>query len=183
MKPQEQKDKYILMRAEGKSYSTIAKALGIGKGTCAAWEKELQEEIASRKAEQLEALYDTYFMTRKARIEKIGETLKKIDGSLSNVSLDDLPPDKLLDYKLKYQQALKEEYIYTEKRVEYPKEITPDGIMILLIDLLERVRYGEVDEARASKESVILSNVLKAYEQTELKSKIDAIEAILGGRG
>ena len=99
------------------------------------------------------------------------------------MSLDDLPPDKLLDYKLKYQQALKEEYIYTERRVEYPKEITPDNLTGLLIDLLERVRYGEVDEARASKESVILSNLLKAYEQTELKTKMDAIETILEGRG
>lgn len=182
MQPQEKKDQYILMRAEGKSYSTIAKALGIGKGTCAAWEKELQEEIAARKAEQLEALYEAYFMTRKARIEKLGETLKQIDGALSNVSLDDLPPEKLLDMKLKYSEALKAEYIYTEKRVEYPKEITPGGIMILLIDLLERVRYGEVDEARASKESVILANVLKAYEQTEIKPKIEALEAILEGR-
>lgn len=183
MKPQGQKDQYILMRAEGKSYSTIAKALGIGKGTCAAWEKELQEEIASRKAEQLEALYETYFMTRAARIKRIGETLQKIDDALRNVSLDDLPPDKLLDYKLKYQQALKEEYIYTERRVEYPKDITPDNLTGLFIDLLERVRYGEVDEARASKESVILSNLLKAYEQTELKTKMDAIETILEGRG
>lgn len=31
MKTQEQKDRFIIMRAEGKSYSTIAKELGITK--------------------------------------------------------------------------------------------------------------------------------------------------------
>jgi hypothetical protein len=44
------------------------------------------------------------------------------------------------------------------------------------------VRAGEVDTVQANRESMIISNLLKAYEQTELQAKIDALEAIVGGR-
>ena len=58
MKPQEAKERYILLRAEGKSYDAIAQELHISKSTCSAWEKELEQAIADRKAEQLEQLYE-----------------------------------------------------------------------------------------------------------------------------
>ena len=182
MKPQEQRDRFIVMRAEGKSYSTIAKELGISKSTCTDWEKKLQEQIAERKAEQLEQLYSSYFMTREARIKKLGDTLGTIDGALASADFSQMPPDKLLDFKLKYTQALKEEYIATGRSKSLPEEINPAALMDMLKDLLERVRAGEVDTAQANRESMIISNLLKAYEQTELQAKIDALEAIIGGR-
>lgn len=181
MRPQEQKNLFVIMRAEGQPYSAIAKELSIGKGTCTAWAAELQEEIAARKAEQLEELYQAYYMTREARIKRLGEALKKIDEAIEQTTFEDVPPDKLLDLKLKYTQALRDEYICTGGRKEYPKEITPASLMDMLKDLLERVRSGEVDEARASKESMILSNLLKAYEHGELRDKLDELEAITGG--
>ena len=182
MRPQEERDLFVVMRAGGKSYSAITKELHISKATCTKWDKELQEQIAERKAEQLEALYDSYYMTKEARIKRLGETLKKVDAALDKVSFEDMPPDKLLDYKLKYIQALKEEYIYLGRRAEVADEITPTAIMDMLKDLLERLRLGEMDEGRAAKESLIISNLLKAYEQGELKEKMDALEAIVGGR-
>ena len=182
MRPQEERDLFVVMRAGGKSYSAITKELHISKATCTKWDKELQDRIAERKAEQLEALYEAYYMTKEARIKRLGDTLKKVDSALDKVSFDDMPPDKLLDFKLKYIQALKEEYVYLGRRTEYPDEVNPASIMDMLKDLLERVRLGEADEARAGKESLILSNLLKAYEQGELKEKMDALEAIVGGR-
>ena len=38
MKPQEVKQEYIKLRAEGKSYSFIADKLHISKSTCTKWE-------------------------------------------------------------------------------------------------------------------------------------------------
>lgn len=182
MRPQEERDLFVVMRAGGKSYSAITKELHISKATCTKWDRELQEQISERKADQLEGLYEAYFMTKEARIKRLGETLKKVDAALEKVSFADMPPDKLLDYKLKYIQALKEEYICLGKRTETPDEITPASIMDMLKDLLDRVRLGEMDEGRAGKESLILSNLLKAYEQGALKEKMDALEAIVGGR-
>ena len=81
MKPQEAKNQYILLRAEGKSYDAIAHELHISKSTCSKWEQELGREIALQKAEQLKSLYESYYMTREARIKKLGGTLKNIEDA------------------------------------------------------------------------------------------------------
>jgi len=51
-----------------------------------------------------------------------------------------------------------------------------------LENLLERIRAGEVSVEQASKESVVLANILKAYDTIEVKSKLDALEAAIGSR-
>ena len=40
----------------------------------------------------------------------------------------------------------------------------------------------EADIAQANRESLILSNLLKAYETVEVKAKLEKLEAIVGGR-
>ena len=123
MKPQETKTEFIKLRAEGKSYSYIAEALHISKSTCTAWETELKDAIAELKQEQLNELYNSYYMTKEARIKKLGETLDEINTALTGRDLSELPPEKLLDFKLKYTEALKEEYIdYVVKRKQHPYE-------------------------------------------------------------
>jgi hypothetical protein len=47
-------------------------------------------------------------------------------------------------------------------------------------DLLDRVRAGEVTTEQASRESLILSNLLKAYDTVEVKAKLEELEAIVG---
>lgn len=183
MKPQAKKDQFVIMRAEGKSFTAIAQELHISKATCSKWEKELQAAISERKAEELESLYNAYFMTKKARIEKLGEALKTIDNALNAADLTQTPPEKLLEIKLKYTQALKDEYIHTGRALQLPEgEITPAALMELLKDLLDRVRAGEVDANQANRESMIISNLLKAYEQTEIKAKLDEIEAAIAAQ-
>lgn len=182
MKPQEVKDNFIAMRAQGKSYSYIADKLHISKSTCTAWERELQNEISIRKSEQLEQLYNSYFMTREARIKKLGAILEKIDGALNRLDFDKISPERLLDYKLKYTQALKEEYIAIGRSESLPDDIKPSTFIEMLKDLLDRVQNGLITTKQAARESMILSNLLKAYEQTELQGKIEALETIVEGR-
>jgi hypothetical protein len=97
------------MRAEGKSFTAICEKLNIAKSTCSEWEKAFNVQIAELKQQELETLYETFFMTKEARIKKLGETLNRINETLSNADLSKLPLDKLLDYKLKFTEALKEE--------------------------------------------------------------------------
>ena len=66
MKPQEQKTEFIRLRAEGKSYAVIADTLHISKSTCTAWERELKDAIADLKQEQLNDLFNAYYMTKEA---------------------------------------------------------------------------------------------------------------------
>lgn len=182
MKPAELKQEYIKLRAEGRAYSYIADKLHISKSTCTKWEKELEADIAQLKREELNTLYDSYCMKKEARIKKLGDTLERVEDALASVDLTEVAPEKLLDFKLKYTEALQKEYVGTEPAFKLGDSIDAKDIVTALGDLLNRVRAGEVTTEQASRESLILSNLLKAYDTVEVKAKLDALEALIGGR-
>lgn len=181
MKPSELKQEYIRLRAEGKSYSYIADKLHISKSTCSKWETQLEADIAQLKREELNSLYEAYSMKKEARIRKLGDTLDRVEEALDAVDLKEVAPEKLLDFKLKYTEVLQKEYTGTEPAFKLGDDMKPEDIVKALGDLLNRVRAGEVTQEQANRESLVLSNLLKAYEQVELKAKLDELEAIIGG--
>jgi len=182
VKPNDQKNDFIRLRAEGKSYTAIGKELNISKATCTAWEKELKAEIAEKKKEQLEEMYEAYYMTREARITKLGQTLESIEDALSEVDFTQVSPEKLLDYKLKYMEALKQEFIDTTPAIPLDDSFNPRDIIVVLADLLKRIRNREINLDQASRETMVITNILKAYETVELKAKLETIEGIIGSR-
>lgn len=183
MKSQEQKTEFIRLRAEGKSYSYISEQLHISKSTCTAWERELKDAISAFKQEQLNELYDSYFITKEARIKNLGDTLKRIDNALDEVDLRMIPPEKLLEYKLKYTEALKGEFTGSGTPYQFTAEnIQPKDIVAALGDLLNRVRTGEVSPDQANRESAVIANLLKAYDSVEVRSKLEALETVVGSR-
>lgn len=182
MKPQETKTEFIRLRAEGRSYSYIADKLHISKSTCSSWEQELKGAIAELRQEQLNELYSSYAMTKEARIKKLGDTLESINTALDGADLSEIPPEKLLDFKLKYTEALKGEYTGSGTPYQFTDCLDPKEIVVALGDLLNRIRAGEVTTEQASKESTVIANLLKAYDTVEVKAKLDALEAIVGGR-
>lgn len=183
MKPQETKNEFIRLRAEGKSYSYIAEILHISKSTCSEWERELGDAIADLKQEQLSELYTAYHMTKEARVKKLGETLESIDTALGEVDLTQIPPEKLLDFKLKYTEALKAEYTGSGRAYKLKDNTDATEIVKAYGNLLDRVQSGELTTDQASRESTVLANLLKAYDLVEVKAKLEAMEAIIGGRG
>lgn len=183
MKPQEQKTEFIRLRAEGRSYSYIADTLHISKSTCSSWERELQDAIAELKQEQLNELYSSYYMTKEARIKKLGETLDGINTALDGADLTEIPPEKLLEYKLKYMEALKGEYTGSGTPYQFTDRLDPKEIVTALGDLLNRIRAGEVTAEQANRESTVIANLLKAYDTVEVKAKLDALESLVGSRG
>lgn len=182
MKSQEVRQDFIKLRAEKKSYSYIADKLHISKSTCTAWEKELSGEISKLKKEELNSLYDSFHMTKVARIKELGGVLAKVDTALARADLTQIAPEKLLDFKLKYTEALQKEYIGTEEAYKLGDNINPKCIVNALGNLLDRVRDGEVNTEQANRESLILSNLLKAYDIVELQTKLDALETIMENR-
>lgn len=182
-KPHEVKTQFIQLRAEGQSYSKIAKELNISKSTCTAWERELQAQIQELKSEQLQELYESYYMTKEARVKRLGDTLKEINQALEEVDYSTIPPEKLLDYKLKYMEALKEEYTGVAQPYLVPTgNIAPIDIVNALGDLLNRIRQGEINSEQAQKETTVITNLLKAYETVEIKAQLDTLSNVLGSR-
>ena len=182
MKPQADKDRFILLRAEGKSFSAIAQELHVSKSTCKQWEQELNSQIADLKAERLNELYEKYFMTKRARIEQTGKTLAKIDEAIGKADLSEADPVKLMELKLKYLSALKDEYIDTGRSYNLGEDIQPQQIIDAMGKLLNDVAEGNVSPEQASKENYMLNGVLRAMEAHELKQKLDALETILASR-
>lgn len=130
------KEEFVQLRAKGWSYTRIARRLKVSKSTLSNWRAELEEEIASLKAMELEALQERYWMAKEGRIKLLGEQIKAIQKELKDRAkpLADVPTEKLLDLQLRYYQALQEEY--TEPRPLSSEEI----------GLLKALRAGEDDQ-------------------------------------
>lgn len=107
----ELKHEFIELRAKGYSYRKIAKKLGVSIGTLSSWRQELEGEIATLKAEELDALYERYYMTKQKKITQLGRQLKHIQKELRSRDYSDIPTEKLLDMELKVYQALEEEKV------------------------------------------------------------------------
>ena len=107
----ELKAQFIELRAKGWSYVKIAKKLKVSKTTLASWASELEGEIASLKAMELEALYESCFLSKEARIKLLGGQLKAIQEELKGRKLDTVSTEKLLEMELKLYQALQTEYV------------------------------------------------------------------------
>lgn len=105
------KEHFIELRAKGWSFDKIAKETGKAKQTLIDWSKELQDEIANRKALELEALYESYYLMRENRLQTFGAMLTKIKEEVERRDLSDVPTDKLLELLLKYNSQVKEEIV------------------------------------------------------------------------
>ena len=126
MKDRETQLAFIKARAEGKSFGTIAKELGIAKSTCTTWEQSFRSDITALKDAQMEELYTSYGMKRDARIAALGRVLQSIDEAMSERSLMDIPTEKLLELRLKYFRELKTEY---RESLDVDADDTLDGIL------------------------------------------------------
>ena len=107
----ELKEQFIELRAKGLSYAKIARRMKLSRNTLASWSQELEAEIASLKAMELESLQEQYFLLKEGRIKLLGETLKGLQEELKKRDLAGVSTDKLLDMWLKVYQELKEEAI------------------------------------------------------------------------
>jgi hypothetical protein len=107
----ELKERFIELRAKGWSFDKIAKETGKAKQTLIDWSKDLQDEIANRKALELEALYETYFLLKEAKIKKYGAILSKITNELENRDFNNVPTGRLLELYLLYFERLSQEVV------------------------------------------------------------------------
>ena len=107
----EVKADFVQLRAKGLPYLRIAERLGVAKSTLANWNAELEAQIASARAMELEALQEEFFLLKEGRIRLLGEQLQRLRQELADRDLSSVPTDKLMELLLKYQAALKEEFV------------------------------------------------------------------------
>ena len=164
MKDQATKEKYIELRASGKSYRAISKELDIAKSTCGAWEKELADLIADARRERDIELMDSYSMSREARIERLASTLDGINAELAERDLESVKTETLLKLKLEYMRELKSEYI---DPLQTPPEQSIEGVLRAYAELYADSKAGKITPAQAKTQIGILESTLKAVYQKE----------------
>ena len=142
----ETKERFIELRAKGWSFDKIAKELGKAKQTLIDWSKELQDEIANRKALELEALYETYYLLKEAKIKKYGAILSKITDELESRNFSNVPTGRLLELYLLYFERLSQEIVEpTYKSSQEIKEERQDR------ELLEELTTLQTEPVRRLK--------------------------------
>ena len=179
---EEQKHRFVVMRAKGCSYARIARELRVSKGTLTTWNAEMEADIARARAVELEALQDEFFLLKEGRIRLIGGQLKAIQAEIGRRDLSKVGTAKLLELLLRFYGELKGEYVETGQRTKTGPKLNSSDIAKQLQGVLARYRAGEIDESQAKLEQAVLQSMLKAIEQTDLAAKLDRLEATIQSR-
>lgn len=168
MKGTETKQKFIELRADGKSLRKCASQLHMSKTTCSEWDKELAVQIASRKNERLEELYKEYGMVKEARIKRLGVILQCIDDAI-NKEINDgylrhIPLKDLLALRREYQKDLNAEYTPAAT----PAEATEaNAVRASFMAFMVRVQSGEVTPKEMKVQAEAFAAMMVADKATQ----------------
>ena len=110
MKNANDKENFIALRAEGRSFADIADILKTSKPTLINWSKELSRDIQNARTLRMDELFEKYQVAKAKRVEAFGERLNAILAELDKRNLDEVPTAVLLGLALKYGESLKHEY-------------------------------------------------------------------------
>ena len=120
------KQQILSLRAQGASYATIATEVKIANQTAVDFCKENEETLATLKAMELEAFYESFRVSKEARIEELVLIKNRLKDEIAKRDLADVPTDKLIALYMKAQDAIKDEAIeitfYTSKEQERAAE-------------------------------------------------------------
>lgn len=108
MKDLKAKEKFLELRAQGKSLRSIEKEIGTDRRTLAKWESEFKEELENLQAAELEALREKYWLTTQARLERYGGLLQRAMDEIEQRDLSTVKTPKLVDLAIKLDSQLQD---------------------------------------------------------------------------
>ncbi|MCF6796612.1 hypothetical protein L1M59_10820 [Bacillus sp. ET1] len=200
-------EKFMELRAKGKSFNQIAQQLKVGKQTLIDWNKEFKEEVANRKAVEIEALQEKYFLTVQKSIEFYGSKIQRLENELKHRELLEVPTEKLFELLLKYRAALKdlsmEPIFLTEKEAKESQNeqrllrtileplqdrneswekagtLKSQDFALMLVKTYELYKSGSINEKTAQQEAYLLNSIIKSIEAKEFEERLERIEGVL----
>ena len=104
-----QKETFIDLRAEGKSFDTIAKEINISKPTLIKLEYELKRKITELEFIKYQTIIEKYKLNKSSRIESLSKQLKKINEELDKRDYSGFGFRDLITAKISFLQELKNE--------------------------------------------------------------------------
>ena len=169
MKEQEIIDKFIQLRAEGKSFDKIVKIINVSKPTLLAWERKYQTSIDDLKAIRYESILEKQKVTQEERITRLAKELSHAWEVFEKKDYENLSKRELLLMIMRLEKGLREETAMIScgiKKHEIPEEEQAEKIRFRS-NLIE----GD-DENSGPGETVIILRVNKDKSITQLLKKI-----------
>ncbi len=127
----EKQQRFVFLRAEGWSFARIAQELEISKPTLIKWSHKFQFEIQNQRAILLENLQEKWLSACDARVNALGEQLRKIEAELAKRDVTDLPTGQLFRLVESLRRQIKQEIgpmTFTTPVKEIPHEDYVDAV-------------------------------------------------------
>jgi transposase-like protein len=109
MKDQETMDKFIELRAQGRSFVRIASELGVAKSTLTEWSRKFRFEIHNRRALVLDDLQDRILGTVQSRVAALAEKLGKVENELRQRGLNEVSTSQLYSMAASLRRQIERE--------------------------------------------------------------------------
>jgi hypothetical protein len=109
MKDNETRDRFVELRAQGKSFASIAEELNVSKPTLIEWSKEMQVQVSNLRAVNEEALRERFKLTKEHQLQVLSQQFNAIRTEIEKRDLADLPTDKLYGVMFKLANELREQ--------------------------------------------------------------------------
>ena len=87
--------RFVELRAQGRTYGQLGAELNVSKPTLIAWSRKYQFQIQNLKAIELEALSQKWLSSITDRVNALGEQLRKIEAEIANRDVKDLSTAQL----------------------------------------------------------------------------------------
>lgn len=109
MKNIDDKQRFIELRANGKSFDTIAKEINVSKPILIGWQKEFDLEISTLLFTNLQDLISQIADSKQERIKALFERLKKLNQEIDNRDLSTLSVKELAILQEKTERQIGKE--------------------------------------------------------------------------
>ena len=91
----DKQQRFVHLRAEGRSFARIAEDLNVSKATLINWSRKFQFDIQNQRAIFIESLQEKWLSTLDIRVNALGEQLRKIEAELVKRDISALPTGRL----------------------------------------------------------------------------------------
>ena len=103
------KDQFVILRASGETFNSIATKLDVPVTELIEWSRELKEDISNLKVILYEEKESASFTKRSKRVEILQAIAERVKEELATRDLKDVPTDKLISLMSKLTSHLKED--------------------------------------------------------------------------
>ena len=126
----QQKEQFILLRAQDWSLDKIAKKMKISKSTLVSMGKDLSLQIDNAKSLQLDNLREKFCLTKEMKLEIYRENIDRIKGEITLRSLEKVSTDKLYEMLDRYIELIEKE----KPTISFQEKVKTDYDLSELLD-------------------------------------------------